>query len=195
MVDADDRELVQRAAEGDTAAFDRLISLHGAAVQRFLEVIGAREVEDALQETFIAAWRSARHYAGRGAVLSWLLSIARNVHRHQRRKRVEEPTTDVALEVLAADAGWGCGADEQRELDARLDRDLLMRAMERLPDDEREVLVLRELEQLSGEETAALLQITTAAMKSRLHRARIHLAALVRRQGNDQTLRRDHASA
>jgi RNA polymerase sigma-70 factor (ECF subfamily) len=53
-------------------------------------------------------------------------------------------------------------------------------ALAQLPDAEREVLTLRELEGLSGEETAAMLGISLAAMKSRLHRARLHLAALVR---------------
>lgn len=58
--------------------------------------------------------------------------------------------------------------------------DLLQVALGRLPADEREVLTLRELDGFSGEETAAILQISVAAMKSRLHRARIHLAAIAR---------------
>ena len=65
-------------------------------------------------------------------------------------------------------------------MDAALARDEVERALAMLPDDEREVLVLRELEELSGDETARLLGLSLPAMKSRLHRARIHLAAALR---------------
>ena len=155
--------------------------------------IFARELEDAVQETFIAAWRSAGSFHGTGTVRSWLLSIARNIERHQRRLRVNEPTDFVPLDALAERAGWGCDPAETRRVAAALARDVLDHALADLPADEREVLVLRELEGLSGEETADMLLLTVPAMKSRLHRARLHLAAAVRRleAGESSTERRD----
>lgn len=189
---ADDAAWVRQAAAGDAAAFERVMTMHAAAVQRFLETIGTREVEDAVQETFIAAWRSASNYAGDGSVRSWLLSIARNIQRHQHRRRVDEPAAFESLDSLAAQAGWGCDPAEARRQEIALARDELARAMSALPDDEREVLLLREIEGLSGEETAALLQCSLPAMKSRLHRARIHLAAALRRGESTESPRRDH---
>ncbi|MCC6243719.1 MAG: RNA polymerase sigma factor [Gemmatimonadaceae bacterium] len=176
----DDVALIRRSASGDTSAFDLIVDRHQSAVNRFVLTLGSREPDDVLQETFIAAWRSAASYQGTGTVRSWLLSIARNVNRHHRRQRVDAPTTFVPLDALAERAGWGCDPAETRRVDAELARDVLERALAMVPEDEREVLVLRELEGLSGEETAELLNVSLAAMKSRLHRGRIHLAAAVR---------------
>lgn len=171
---------MQRAASGETAAFDVLVVRHQSAVDRFIHTLGGLDADDVLQETFIAAWRGAGSFRGTGSARSWMLSIARNAHRHQHRRRVDEPQGFVPLDLLAHRAGWGSDPAESRRADAALARDLLMRALALVPSDEREVLVLRELEGFSGEETASTLQLTEAAMKSRLHRARLHLAAAVR---------------
>jgi len=176
----DDAVLLRRSAAGETTAFDEIVTRHEDAVFRFVKSLGGDDLDDVLQETFIAAWRSAGTYQGTGSVRSWLLSIARNVHRHQRRKRVDAPRTFEPLEVLAERAGWGCDPAEMRRRDIALARDVLQHALAELPPEEREVLVLRELEGLSGDETAQVLQISLPAMKSRLHRARLHLAAVVR---------------
>ena len=178
----DDAALLARAAAGDASAFDRLVRRHQAAVLRFVHALGCdgADAEDALQEAFVAAWRAAGRYQGTGTVRSWLLSVARNAVRHQRRRRVGEPTHLVPLDALAADAGWG--ADPRADADERrlLARDALAAALRRLPPDERAVLVLRELEGLDGAEAAAVLHLSLPAMKSRLHRARLHLAAALR---------------
>ena len=113
----------------------------------------------------------AGSFRGTGSARSWLLSMARNAHRHQHRRRVDEPRAFVPLELLAQRAGWGADPAESRRADAALAHDLLTQALAHLPLDEREVLVLRELEGMSGPEAAAVLQLTEAAMKSRLHRA------------------------
>ena len=164
-LDDDDRNRLRSAAGGNTSAFDAIVERHEAAVARFLRTLGGDEIDDALQETFIAAWRSAGAYNGTGTVRSWLLSIARNVHRHSKRRRVDEPSTFVPLDALAERAGWGCDPAEPRRMDAALARDEVERALAMLPDDEREVLVLRELEELSGGETARLLGLSLPAMK------------------------------
>lgn len=143
------------------------------------------DAEDALQEAFISAWRSARTFAGTGSARAWILTIARNaLHRHYRR-RVGEPAGHVPLDQLGADAGWGTVASPDELLERIEDRDLLARALAALPDPDREVLILRDLEGLSGEETATALQISVQAMKSRLHRARLRLAARLGRGPRD----------
>lgn len=179
-----DDELLKRTAAGEREAFDELVARHRAAVFRFAKAAteGPEAAEDVLQETFLAAWRAAASFQGRSAVRTWLLTIARNQAWHHRRRAGRLPVDDVPLEDLAAAAGWG---DPGPEAGAILSerRARLARALAAMGPEEREVLVLRELEELTGEETAAALGIGLAAMKSRLHRARLRLAVHLRRDG------------
>lgn len=89
---------------------------------------------------------------------------------------------DVPLPELGEAAGWGDRNPEEGVLRSQR-RECLARALEALGPEEREILVLRELEELTGEATAAALGIGLATMKSRLHRARLRLAAELRRGG------------
>jgi len=190
-VTVDDGALLRAVAAGDADAFTRFVHAHEAVVRRYLRVtLGTRDVDDAAQETFINAWRGAAGYRGGATARGWLYAIARHVVHHLVRRRVDEPAVVESLEALAEQAGWGRLDSEvartidagAADADARSARDELAQALARLPADEREVLVLRELDGYSGEEAAAMLHLTLPAMKSRLHRARLHLAALVRQQ-------------
>jgi RNA polymerase sigma-70 factor, ECF subfamily len=178
----DDAALLGAAAVGDAHAFTVFMRAHQSAVHRYIVALvgSGDDVEDALQETFINAWRSAGSYAATGSARGWLYAIARNVARHQLRRRVGEPEHVESLEALAERAGWGCLPATGSDNDASIARETLQAAMRRLPRDECEVLTLRELDGFSGEETARLLDMSLPAMKSRLHRARVHLAAAVR---------------
>lgn len=179
-----DEELLKRTAAGEREAFDALVVRHQAAVFRFARAAteGAAAAEDVLQETFLAAWRAAGTFQGRSAVRTWLLTIARNQAWHQREREARLPMDDVPLPELGEAAGWGDQNPEEGVLRSQR-RECLARALEALGPEEREILVLRELEELTGEETAAALGIGLAAMKSRLHRARLRLAAELRRSG------------
>jgi RNA polymerase sigma-70 factor (ECF subfamily) len=177
----DDAALLRAAAAGDAAAFATFLQAHQGATRRHLRAFtGHDEVEDALQEAFFAAWRAAGRFRGPGSARGWLFTIARNAVRHQHRRRVHEPAVLESLESLAERGGWGALPAAPDASEDGMDAALVTDALAHLPEAEREVLTLRELEGLSGEETAALLGISLAAMKSRLHRARLHLAALVR---------------
>ncbi len=187
----EDAALLCASAAGDTRAFGHFVHAHEAAVHRYLRIHAGpvADVDDALQETFIAAWRGASTFRGPGSAKPWLFAIARNALRHLVRRRVGEPAQMESLDALsdsgsfdelAVEAGWGCPADERMLTDAALAREMLEIAMQRLPVEEREILTLRELDGFSGAETADLLQISLPAMKSRLHRARLHLAASLR---------------
>lgn len=179
-----DEELLKRAAAGDREAFDGIVTRHQAAVFRFARAAtgGPAEAEDVLQETFLAAWRAAGTFQGRSAVRTWLLTITRNQAWHQRERAGRLPIDDVPLPELGEAAGWGSQSPEEGALLSER-RDRLARALSALAPEEREILVLRDLEELTGEETAAALGIGLAAMKSRLHRARLRLAAQLRRNG------------
>jgi RNA polymerase sigma-70 factor (ECF subfamily) len=138
------------------------------------------DAEDALQEAFIAAWRSAADFTGTDSARGWILTIARNALHRRYRRRVGEPETFEPLDGLGAAAGWGAEEPPDVLLERLEDRERLRRALDALPAPDREVLILRDLEELSGEETARMLGLSLQAMKSRLHRARLRLAARVR---------------
>lgn len=154
---------------------------HQAAVYRYLAALlgQAADAEDALQETFLAAWRNAASFRGQGPPRAWLFTIARHSASRLRRRRVDEPEDLVSFDQLGLDAGWGAELDPLATGEAG--RELVRSALDRLTPDEREVIVLRDLEGFSGEEAAELLGLSLPAMKTRLHRARLRFVAEVRR--------------
>jgi RNA polymerase sigma-70 factor, ECF subfamily len=172
---ASDDELLTRSGVGDRRAFERLVERHENALFRYALRLcgGGREAEDALQDGLLAAWRGAATFRGEAAARTWLFQVVIHACRRGRRRKVGEPERhdDVTLAVgLAAE---GSPPDERaaaREVGSALEA-----ALAAMPDDAREVLVLRDVEGLSGEETAAALGVGLAAMKSRLHRARLEL--------------------
>ncbi len=149
------------------------------SVYRFLVSLQAAsdDAEDALQECFVSAWRSAATYRGSDSARGWLFSIARNALRRQHRRKVGEPDEMEPLEQLGARAGWGASSDFSVRFEVE---DELEWAMGRLPREEREAVTLRDLEGLTGEEAAEALGLSLAAMKSRLHRGRLHLMGVLR---------------
>ena len=179
-----DLELLRRAEGGARAAFSALVERHQDAVYRFARSLGfdPAEAEDTLQETFVSAWRHAAQFRGEGSVRGWLLSIARNGIRSRRRRRTEVPVADdESLEALGRAAGWGAEAESLGDV---LDRkDAVQRALSALSAQDREILILRDVEGFSGEETSAVLELKLPAVKSRLHRARLRLAAALREGG------------
>jgi RNA polymerase sigma-70 factor (ECF subfamily) len=185
MTHADDQQLLHAATLGDRKAFEAFVERHQDSVFRFLRAVASdhADAEDALQETFLAVWRSAGTYRGGPSARGWVLTIARNALARAHRRRAGQPTSFLPLGELGLQAGWGADGDGILERIAR--RDLLERALESLGADDREVLVLRELEDLSGGEVADMLGIGVPAMKSRLHRARLRLMAALREVDDD----------
>lgn len=176
-----DLELARRAAGGDREAFASLVTRHQASVYRLARhVAGTRdEAEDVLQQTFLSAWQGMARFRGESNVRTWLLTITRNAALTRRVRVAREPIDATPLDDLGIRAGWGGPNPEQLAMAAE-QRDHLSAALAGLAPDEREVLTLRDLEELSGEDVAAMLGLTTAAMKSRLHRARLRLAVALK---------------
>lgn len=173
-----DSELMQRLAQsGDREALAALVLRHQAAVLRFCrsQCRDQASAEDALQQTFLDLMRGAQSFANVASFRPWLFTLARNACFRGARLRAGEPRNPLPLEELGALAGWG---ESPEQAAARtLEREWLIRAMDRLPAHSKEVLVLRDLEGLSGPQVAEMLDITLAALKSRLHRARLELSA------------------
>ena len=176
----DEATLVRRAAEGEMAAFEELVMRHAdrlyAALRRF--GLDDGEAQEVAQETFIRAWRGLDRFEGRSQFFTWLYRIGFNeTHRRLGRRRpagsvvsIEERT----VEDLADDAPGPATRAEQSEL-----RVALSEALGELPSDLRAPVVLRDVEGLSTEEAASVLELGEAAFKSRLHRGRMALRALI----------------
>lgn len=184
-----DASLLQHAAGGDREAFGAIVDRHAASVLRLIRsrVVPA-DAEDVLQQTFLAAWRAAGGFRGESSVRTWLFTIARNTAAKARERERRAPFAGVALDELGVRAGWGSADPETLALAAER-RGVLAAAFEALDPESREVLTLRDLEGLPGDETAALVGLSLPAMKSRLHRARLALAAQVRGEVGGATRR------
>lgn len=179
-----DSSLLRRAEGGEDGAFDELVERHRDAVFRFAVHLTSNraDAEDVLQQTFLAAWRARAEVRAEPSARPWLLTTAR--HAAARLRRREQRDSSESLEdllELGSAAGFG-DATHTPSHAAELAEDAarLHAAIAQLPAGEREVLVLRDLEGLDGESVAQLLELAVPAMKSRLHRARLRLAAALR---------------
>jgi RNA polymerase sigma-70 factor (ECF subfamily) len=163
--------------EGPTegASFENLVEefadrLYSTA----LRITGSREeAEDAMQDAFLSAYRNRASFQGRSEIGTWLFRIVVNAALQRVRRRHPEDYLE------ATDYDNPYIADWSEDLLRRVELDELRAQLEngigRLPEDLRVALVLRDVEQLSTTETALILEISEAALKSRLHRARVLL--------------------
>ncbi|MED5372264.1 MAG: RNA polymerase sigma factor [Myxococcota bacterium] len=174
-----DAELLQASAEGDRQALGQLAARHHERLYRLARRLTRtpQEAEDALQEGFMDALRHAGSYAGQGSVGGWLSTLVRHAAYRNARRRAGEPAQHEDLQALGLAAGWGAPQESAP------DRALIWEALERLAPQDREVLVLRELEGFTNPEVAEQLGLSLAATKNRIHRARLRLAAEVRDGG------------
>jgi RNA polymerase sigma-70 factor (ECF subfamily) len=182
-----DAALLASVASGDRAALSALVQRHWASLFRYTRRMTGDEAaaEDALQDTFLAVLEHAATFRGEGSARAWLYTLARNSLRRRARRRVGEPSPaelSEDVESLGASAGFGCVSHWTRSLE---DRQEIERALAGLSDDDREVLALVDAEGLSIEEASSSLGLSDAALKSRLHRARLRFMAAMRAMGGE----------
>jgi len=162
---ASDGELIRQAGLGDRAALEHLYDRYARTVFGLaLRRLGDRgRAEDAVQETFVSIWRAAKTYdPERGPGAPWLFAVARNAIADRSRARTEPPvesTEEVSLEAGPADRA------EQAWTQWRVHR-----ALEELPEPEREVIALARLARYSVDEIANLLDIAPAEARARMTR-------------------------
>jgi RNA polymerase sigma-70 factor, ECF subfamily len=181
-----DLALVRRTAAGDAVAFSRLARRHQAAVYRFASALVPEgpEAEEVLQEAFLTARRTARRYQEEVPVRTWLLALARQVAHRRHPRRIAAPLDVPSLRELGRAAGWG-RPDDNPFADRLFDRRRLAETLAALPPEDREILILRDLEGLSGEEAAAVAGLSVAVAKTRLLRARLRLIAKLKEDRDD----------
>jgi len=184
-----DSQLLEKIHKDDPDAFDRLVESYGDRIYAHgMRMCGHREdASDVFQDTLLQAFRSLKSLKEPKALRSWLYRVASNACLMKRRKGKFEPRRELSLEeLMPSDAEQA--AVEIPDLsdlpeDAVLRREAqqaVREAIDTLPCSYREVLILRDIEQLSTRETARALDVPESTIKMRLHRARLmvrnHLA-------------------
>jgi len=184
-------DLVERLRNGEEHAFAILVRLHGGRLLATARRILADEEDarDAVQKTFLSAFRAMNRFAGNSRIATWLHRIVVNtalMELRTRRRKPQETIDDLLPRFeegggfLRPVHGWERPADELME--SAETRAKVRMAIARLPEGYREVLCLRDLEGFDTEETARLVGCTVAAAKLRLHRARQALRTLIERE-------------
>jgi RNA polymerase sigma-70 factor (ECF subfamily) len=181
-----DQQLVTRAQGGSREAFNKLVSRHRSRLLKQLNPLlhNPREAEDVAQETFIKAYRALRHFRGDSAFSTWIYRIAVNTANHSLRKAGRSPVVydlSVQSEAQARSLEIGpAGETPEGRLESKQLLDLLHAILESLPEDQRKIFVLREVEALSYEEIAIQMQCPIGTVRSRIHRVREIIASTLK---------------
>lgn len=182
MATNDDAGLLERIRRDEPGAFDAFVSAYGDRIYGFgRRVCGESEdARDVVQDTLLQAYLSLKDLEHPEALRSWLYRVAANACFMKRRKGKFEPARELSLEELAPRPGEGPGVEipdpaalPDAEYERMRVREQVHEAIGDLPAHYRIVIVMRDMEQLSTEETANALALPISAVKMRLHRARL----------------------
>jgi RNA polymerase sigma factor (sigma-70 family) len=173
----EESELVERARRGDSAAYEEIVQMYQGIAFRVAYVIAgsAADAEEAAQDAFVKAYRALGRFRPGAPFRPWLLRIVANEARNRRRSAVRRES--LALRTAAEQASGDAAPSPEAAVLVAEQRETLLRALEGLRDDDREVISCRYLLDLSEEETAAALGLRLGTVKSRTARALERLRA------------------
>ena len=173
---ATDDELVRRAQQDDERAFGELVTRYESKVYSLAMKMlrNPEDAEDVLQDTFLRAYRGIKSFKGNSTFSTWIYRITANSALMRLRKK-QLPQVSIEdsdeRETPISIADWAPGPVEQL-LNQEMQR-VMDEAIEALPPEFRQVFILRDVEELSNADVAEILDLSVAAVKSRLHRARL----------------------
>ena len=169
-------ELARALLAGETDAFERFVNHFRSKVFHYSWLMCGRpeDAEEVAQETILKVFENFDHLREPERVRAWVFRIAKNACLMQRRKSVFAPAHEVSLDELppTLEAPDSAGPPDSELLRAEL-RAVVDRIIAELPQSYRAVVLLRDLEELSTEETAQILDLSTDVVKTRLHRGRL----------------------
>ena len=190
MTREEELAVIRRVQNGDVNAFEALVSAYEKNVYNLaLRMMGnAQDAEDMAQEAFLKAYNSLPGFRGDSKFSVWLYRIVSNVCLDQLRKKSKRPTVSLSMED-------GDGEETQLDLpdtaqspeealEKKLTREAVRRGLAQLPEDARQILLLREIQGLSYEEIGETLGLEAGTVKSRIFRARKRLCAFLLEDGN-----------
>jgi RNA polymerase sigma-70 factor (ECF subfamily) len=174
--------LVERVRAGDVDAYGQLVRMYDRRVFRIVNHItqNREDSEDVVQDAFLKAFQNIDRFQGNSKFYTWLVRIAVNEALMKLRKRKTSRTVSMDDDVETEEgsiprefADWS--PDPEQMYGSEETADILKKAIQGLPPNFRTVFVLRDVENLSTEETAQALELSVPAVKSRLLRARLQL--------------------
>ena len=188
-VESQEAELILRCQQGDVTAFDLLIAAHASRVYNVAyRMLGCQQdAEDAAQEAFLRAFGSIGKFRRGSTFATWLYRITTNVCLDELKRRPNRPQAFAGLvgdadatgdfeDLLLSDASR---QDPAQLIEQHACQQEVEQALATLPDHQRAVVVMCDVEGLSYEETATVLATEVGTVKSRLHRARQRLRQLL----------------
>ena len=186
-----DEDLVARARTKDFTAFEELVDRYEDKIFRlaFRFVRNETEAKEIVQDTFLLVWRKLNTFKGDSQFGSWLYRVATNtalMRLRAQRRHPEISTEELPIDYLdnygqlpAAGENWAKRPDDELQSDELRRR--IQKAVDELPEIYRTVFIIRDVEGLSTEETAEVLEISIPTVKTRLHRARLALRETITR--------------
>ncbi|MDW7682574.1 MAG: sigma-70 family RNA polymerase sigma factor [Bacillota bacterium] len=185
-VDVEETRLVGRCKQGDLSAYDELMQRYEKKVYTlcFRMAGNHNDAEDLAQEAFLKAFRALPSFKGESQFSTWLYRIVTNTCLDERRKRARKPVTvslDKPLETGEGEMAVTLPGDAPDPLSEALTVELrgeIQKLLMELPEEQRIVLIMRDLQEYTYEEIATVLGIQLGTVKSRLNRARARMRDL-----------------
>jgi RNA polymerase sigma-70 factor (ECF subfamily) len=182
MAEPDDEDLMRAYANGDVAAFAALLQRYQNSIYTFLRrhTSNPSVAEDLLQETFLRVMRAAPRYQPQHRFRAWLYQIARNQCRDHFRAQARRPVEVTNSEPPSAPSWQSDPPNAADAIEHVQQRQRVMELLAQLSEEQREVLLLREYQDLSFNEIASIVGTSVGTVKSRMRYALAHLRSALR---------------
>lgn len=177
----DDHTLIRLVLEGNTSAFDVIVRRYNTKVYSlaFRLLNSVEDAEDVAQDTFSQAFKALGSFRGTAKFYTWLFRITYNLAISQRRKRKPALSLNIQTDSQGEITLPSDDASPMKNMEDEEDKSLMDKALGMLSLDHRAGLVLKEIEGFSYEEIALSLGVPVGTVRSRLHRARLELRAIL----------------
>lgn len=181
MNSLDDHTLIRLVLEGNTSAFDVIVRRYNTKVYSlaFRLLNSVEDAEDVAQDTFSQAFKALGSFRGTAKFYTWLFRITYNLAISQRRKRKPALSLNIQTDSQGEITLPSDDASPMKNMEDEEDKSLMDKALGMLSLDHRAGLVLKEIEGFSYEEIALSLGVPVGTVRSRLHRARLELRAIL----------------
>lgn len=190
MTRQEEAQVIERVLKGDINAYEQLVTEYEKSVYNLALRMtdNAEDAADMAQEAFIKAYNSLSSFRGDSKFSVWLYRIVSNVCLDFLRKQSRRPAVSLSVEDDDGEDVQLDVPDEsmspEKQLERKLTRESVRKGLAQLPEDYRQILLLRELQGLSYDEIAQTLDIGVGTVKSRIFRAREKLCAFLSKDGN-----------
>ena len=178
----DQEKIIARARRGDADTFEQLVVSYRDQVFRLaLRMCGSEaDADEVAQEAFLSAWKALPNFRGESQFSTWLYQLTTHAAIDLMRREKRQIAAADITEVSAADPA----PSPQQQAEQSEQREIVRDAILQLAPEQREVVVLRFMEELSYEEIGAVLKLPSGTVKSRLNRAKAQLKEILSKSGN-----------